>query len=525
MIQLVLTAVFGFVVFACPPVFAETVSGLKCDLMSVLRVTLANQMEIEIGELDVESARGDVQAAGGRFDSTMYGRAFYEKNDSPLTDYERNLFGYYADKSESADLEVGLRKMFRNGLEGEAAIESIRVNDQSGLAGYPAINRNRLKFSLTIPLSRGGTLAVTAEERQNEFSRKAAEQRYQRTLSDAVATTVTAYWDYLEAYQNAEIKRKIEERTAAFLKNTNRLVELGERPSADSKLISAQLASKRGERIEAERGLYEEKQGLGIAMGISLAQVEALGDPLDVFPNLVESECSRLTVVEGFLAQALKNRGDYQAARLDEEAVGVNLEKSMDGLKPRLDLTLSANIQGVNEDSSFLDPTVDDSSGPGGMILLNGDWPISNNRARGEVVSIRAQQRQARLRTLELERNIRSNIAVAAMDVRRIAYAAISINEAVELYNTAVSNEVSMLKRGFSTLVNTISVEDRRNNAQEDLIVQQSALAKAIVRLRNETGSLLRMDGESGVLDIENLVTLPQFESKEEHMEEAKSGG
>jgi outer membrane protein len=508
--QLILAAVFGLVVSTSSSAFAvETTAVLQGDLMSVLRVTLANQSDIEIGKLDIESASGDVQAAGGRFDSTVFGNAYYEKNDSLLTDYEKTLFGYDAVKSESAGVEVGVRRMFRSGYEGEAAIRSIRVDDQSGLEGYPTTTRNVLEFSLIIPLSRGGSLAVTAEERQFQLAREAARQRHQKIVSDAVAATVSAYWDYLEAYQNQEIKKKIEERTVDFLKNTNRLIELGDRPAADSTQISAQLASKRGERIEAERGLYEAKQNLGIAMGIHVAQLEALGDPSDPFPILSEADCSLLPGMEELFEQARNNRGDYQASRLDEEAVGVEIEKDMDDLKPRLDLKLSANIEGVSEDSSFLDPTVEEASGPGGMILLNGEWPVSNNRARGALISNQAQQRQARLRTLELERNIRSNIAVAAMDVRRIANAAVSINEAVELYNTAVAEEVSRLRLGLSTLTNVITVEDKRNSAQEDLITQQSALAKAIVRLRNETGTLLRVDDGRGMLDRESIISIP----------------
>ena len=98
------------------------------------------------------------------------------------------------------------------------------------------------------------------------------------------------------------------------------------------------------------------------------------------------------------------------------------------------------------------------------------------------------------------------------MDVRRIANATVSINEAVELYNTAVAEEVSRLRLGLSTLTNVITVEDKRNSAQEDLIAQQSALAKAIVRLRNETGTLLRLDDGRGMLDRESIISLPVVE-------------
>jgi outer membrane protein TolC len=219
--------------------------------------------------------------------------------------------------------------------------------------------------------------------------------------------------------------------------------------------------------------------------------------------------------MEGLFAQARRNRWDYLAARVDEEAAGVELEKNMDDLKPRLDLKLSANIEGVNEDNSFLDPTTEEASGPGGMILLNGEWPVSNNSARGILISNQARQRQVRLRTLELERSIRSNIAIAAMDVRRIANATVSMNEAVQLYNTAVAEEVGRLKLGLSTLTNVITMEDKRNSAHEDLIVQQSSLAKAIVRLRNETGTLLRVDEGKGILDMESIITLPVVESEE----------
>ena len=495
--------------------FADNGSAIEADLMNVLRITLANQSDIKLGELDVESATGQVQAAGGRFDSTVFGNAYYEKNDSLLTEYEKDLFGYNAIKSESTGLEAGVRKKFRTGIEGEAAVRSTRVNDQSGLEGYPVTTRNVVEFSFTIPLLRGGSTSVTAEERKSEIERRAARQRYQKTISNTIAASASAYWDYLETYQALEIKKKIEQRTINFLTNTNRLIELGESPSADSIQISAQLASKRGERFEAERDLHEAKQKLGIAIGIPIGQLNKLGEPTDVFPSFNKIDCTRLQVVENLYAEALVSRGDSQAALLDEEAIKLELEQEVDALKPRLDIKLSANYEGVSEENGVYDPSVEDSSGPGGMILLNGEWPVLNNSAKGAVVSIEAKLRQASLRTQELERNIYSSIAVAAGDTCRTAEAAESLNDAVELYNAAVANEISRLKRGLTTLVNVLTVEDKRNSAQEDLIVQQSALAKAIVRLRNETGSLVKMVNDRGELEMESIVTLPVVEPKE----------
>lgn len=190
----------------------------------------------------------------------------------------------------------------------------------------------------------------------------------------------------------------------------------------------------------------------------------------------------------------------------------MQLEKDMDELKLRLDLKLSANFEGISDDNSYLDPSTEDESGPGGMILLDGEWPINNNSAKGAVVSSRAQQRQAHLGIEELERAIHSSIAVAVMDISRITNATLSSNEAVELYNSSVASEISKLKLGLSTLTNVISVEDKRNSAEEDLIALQSSLAKAVVRLRNETGTLVNMGDGKGELAVESIITLPMVE-------------
>lgn len=491
---------------------AENAPLQQTGLINVLRITLENQPDIKLAGMDVDDADGNLQAAGGQFDATLFGNLFYQKNDSILTEYEQNLLGYEAEKDETVGLEAGVQKTFRNGYQGKASVKTAREDDQSGLEGYPTITRNVIEFSVTIPLSQGKGEAITAEERENQLRMKAARQQRQKIISDAIAAGANAYWDYLEAHRYLGIKEEMEARTLAFLAKTNRMVELGELAATDSTQLKAQLATLRGERIEAERSLYEAKQRLGMSMGIPFSQIDDLGEPLDAFPGLGETDCALLPAPARLAEQALDKRGDYQAAKLEEEILEVQLEKDADNLKPRLDLELSANFEGIGEDNSTLDPAVEETTGPGGMIMLKGEWPVANNSSRGRMLANQARQRQARLRTLELERSIHSNIAVSVMDVQRLAKAAINLDEAVQLYNTAIEDEISRLKLGLSTLTNAITIEDKSNTAQEDLIIQQSALAKAIVKLRNETGTLLKMDNETGMVDLEAITTLPVIE-------------
>lgn len=512
MVLSVLAAGLFYPVFAA----AESLPVGTDDLMSVLRITLANQPEIKLSKLDIEIAKGRLQEAGGDFDSTVYGKTYYEKVDSYLTDFEKDLLGYDADKSETTGLEIGVRKVFRSGLTGEASFISDRVDDQSGIEGYPTITRNKLEFVVTLPLLRGGGVAITVEERQSQLAMKAADLRYYQKLSNAVETTVAAYWEYVEAYKYLEIKKDIEQRATTFLKNTNRLIELDERPAADAKQVRAQLASKRSERIEAERYFHEAKQKMGMAMGISSSQLNVLAIPSEDFPTIRASDCTLMPTVHKLFDQALEARGDYHAARLDKEIIGVELEKIEDETRPQLDLKLSINYEGVGEDNPLSDPATEETAGPGGLIQLEGEWPVRNNKAMGKLMSMKARQRQAELRTYDLERNIQANIATAVTDVCRTVNAVASTNEAVDLYNTVVDNEVSKLTRGLSTLIDVISVEDKRNDAREDLVILQSSLAKAIVHLRNETGSLMLMEGGKGILEMERMISLPLIDGMDE---------
>ena len=60
--RVIIVFMLGAHLFLCP----IGVRASEVDLMSVLRITLANQADIKLGELDVEQAGGDLQAAAGQ---------------------------------------------------------------------------------------------------------------------------------------------------------------------------------------------------------------------------------------------------------------------------------------------------------------------------------------------------------------------------------------------------------------------------------------------------------------------------
>jgi len=486
-----------------PPGVPET--GL--DLGEAIRLTLENDPNIALSQAQLAGARGALLGEAGRFDPVLTSRVDQETSNTPLSEITSK-------EEMSLQSSFGAAKEFRSGLSVNPALGISRI-DVPG-AGDTAVNVGTLSFTVRQPLLRGRGRSVTAAgEMSAEREVAASSLDVEQTTAARILTVVSQYWTARAQALNLEILLASERSSRELLDTTRRLVEADQTPAAELVQLEANLAAKESSRIGGERALFAARQDLGREIGLEPARIAALPLPDDPFPEVRPEEVPPAAESGRFIAMALRRRADLRAARERRSSAEILLRAADNALKPRLDLvfapTWSGLVQGTGTGAYFgsLGRNV---PGVGATLGFSLSWPTFNRTARGSQEETEAFRRQTELLIDLVSRTVGADVPSALDAVRSSALQVEKASQAVDLFERAVVNQEKKLRAGTSTLIDVISQRDRLTAARQTEVASRLALAQSLVRLRFETGTLLAVEGGTGALRPELLISVPSVE-------------
>lgn len=472
-------------------------------LVESVRMMLANDPNLAIGEARLRSSRGVLLASRGTFDPLVSSSLRQEETDSPL------LTGASEDVRVLGS-SLGVTKRFRSGFSVEPELSLLRTEE---IGADPAANLGTFSFTLRQPLLRGrGRTANTAPELSAERQVAASALDLRQITSERALAVVSQYWLTRAAVLSLDILRESEERARELLETTRKLIEADVTPAADLVQVEANVVSKETSRIGGERDLFESRQALGREIGLSREEIAVLPLPADPFPAVpagavpVGSESGR------FIAAALERRPDLRAARERLDAAEILVRAADNSLKPQLDLVFTPSYSGLvagTDTESFFSPLYRNVPGASSSLGFALSWPTANSQARGELAQIEAARAQNEYLQDLVTRQIEADVPTALDAVARSAQQLERAAEAVRLFERAVENEEKKLRAGTSTLLDAISQRDRLTAARQAQVSAHLNLALALVRLRFETGALLPGGADAGDLSLADLTSVP----------------
>ena len=484
-------------------------TGLR--LVDAIRTTLELHPFIELQQLAVVDARGQLQEAGGQFDTTVNATTIRHRQELPFS-----VTDDLASLTNHTSYSVAVSKQFRSGLTVTPGISLTRTAETTLPPSVASLleqvpNESNLSVSIAQPLLRGrGREVVTAIERMNEIELEALDQDLVQLRSERALVSVIGYWEYLAALRTLEVMQASESRSLELLERTQELIDAGNRPASDLTQAQANLSGHISQRLAAEQNLFEAGHFLALSLGLTTNDVNMPPPPLDDFPSIREDETPSSVAL---IQEALQRRSDIAATRdrLRQDRVG--LTAAQDALRPRLDLSASAGYSGLDVGSSFdkfITPFWASVSGPNASVTLTLDLPVGNDSAKGQLVQSRSALDQRTVGLADLERTIRSNVLVARDGLIRSAARVRSSQAAAELYRTAIIDEQLRQELGLSTVIDLIVTEERLTESLREEISARLSYASAIATLRYETGSLLRPGPVTEAVDLRRLTTIPR---------------
>ncbi len=427
-------------------------------------------------------------------------------------------------QSFDANLNLSIDKQFRSGIFLSASYDLSgtgarykgkgRDEDDGGL-GIVDSYTSTIGFRVLIPLGRGrGVDSTGARERAAGIDHEASLAALAHSASFSAYRTLLAYWDAVAAQENLRVLETSLALNRKILETTRTLIQADEVPRAELARTEARVAEVEAGVEAARRRLETARIALADAMGLEVGGKALAPLPADPFPPLPDEATLRALAPEALVPLALDRRLDLKASRLLERSGKVLARAARLDLKRVFDLELGLSASGLGESYSagtgIKDSLTGDWAGPSGTIALTVDYPFANNVQEGLLLQREALHRQAQISNADLARVIGLNVVEATRTLAEAVRQVARYRAAVEAYGRAVATEMERLRLAASTVIDTITTEQRQLTAQLSLVAAQAGYARLLAQLRYETGTLLSEEGGIGSLSAADLTTPPR---------------
>ena len=483
-------------------------------LQQALESTLRRHPQVGIGEQQVAASRGVLRETSGIFDQVYTSGLQQSFAPTPLTTAEQG--GANPPKSAAANLtsfNAGASRLYRNGITAGPIVEMDRSRDR--LFNMAGINRSRLAYQMTIPLLRNkGQEVVAAQENSARVQVQASQLDLNQTFTGLLTNTAVSYWELVGAIRLLEVAISSERRGQSLLENVSDLIQAERVPRNDIHQVRANLADRTAGRIAAEQQNVVARQQLALAMGLPPEGMASPGDPAEDLPEAIVPPMNDPETMRRYIEMALSQRADYLAARKRVEAEQALLAKLKNGLRPRVDLTLSTGYSGLREGiypQSYLASPFYGVHGLDAIAGLRYEFAPRNNAAAGRLEQTEASIRQAELRAADTARSIATDVSVALAGVRNAGLRLEKASESVTAFHAALDGEREKYRLGLGSLVDILTIEDRLTTSLAVQVQARLDAAVQLARLRQATGTLVDPNAGAPRADRQAFVTLPEL--------------
>jgi outer membrane protein TolC len=439
-------------------------------------------------------------------------------------------------------LEFRLDKQLRNGsfvaLEGRLSGQERNYRGKPldpTFGGLGLENEFRAGLFLIVdqPLGKGrGSVSARAAERAAAASLEAARRRHEQAVSERALATIRAHVDLLAAEESLALLEQSVAAQRTIREAIDQLVKAGDRARSELTRAQAGLADAETAASGARLSVASARAELARVVGLDPVKVGIGPLASGSFPTaLVE-----LPDVNALQQQAAAARLDLRAAEEEERASQITFEAARADLRRRFDLSVNVGMASdyrspffrVLRDEFINNPT-EPPEGPVDYYSPRGFWrtlknkylpevrvqlrfeiPFGNNAARGRMERNLQTLRQSEIRTTDLARVIRQNVAAVGASLRAARAEVEERRKAVSDHEATWKAAQDLQKAGELSLVDTLLTEQDLTTARLQLVQALRNYAASLARLRFEAGALVRFkDGTPVGFDLAGLLSPP----------------
>lgn len=409
-----------------------------------------------------------------------------------------------AELRDRVEFLLGWRKGFRNGVSlapllafdaDDRRFEGKPRSPRFGGAGTRPAFRAGAALTVSWPLGRGGRDAVELPLRSATHELRARELEYAQARLDLRYAALRAYIQLARAVAELEQTQQRGARARLLHSNLQQLVRGEVFSTSDLASSDAERLSQAAAEPQAARGVSAAQAALLRVLGVRDLK------PLPWPSADTLSEFARLPLCEGsvddWLDEALATPG-LEALRERQDNAEQLVVAAKDGLRPRLDLSLSVAWAGRDEDRVILrglgDAFTEPWFGPSVLLTLEGEWDAQRRSARGRLSQALALRDRVELQLREQQRELRLGLRALESALMSLERESSQQKRALDAFLASERSQRERIAAAESDILELLALQSRVDAAESQLLRLDAQRALLLLELRWRRGDLLLGD-------------------------------
>ncbi len=492
---------------------------LELSLRSYLDLVMANNTDIAVQRLSVETSQNAITRAFAPFDPLATARWTSTRSTTPASDA---LQGASTLQTLQQPSNFQFQQLLPSGTNYNVQFFGQKISTNSGFQNFnPALSAS-LAVNFTQPLLKNRGSYV------NRLLIMSARSQFRVTeynLKDRVITLVSdaenAYWDLVLARETLKVQESALDLARQALKRSQQELDLGAMSPLDIFNPQQQVATAEIGVSQARFALLQREDALRKQMGADLdptirllpiALTETVALPAEAAPIDAEGE----------IAIAMRSRQDLKAFNQSLDVDELTIKSATNNLKPDLSLIGGYTSQGRggiftprqgNLNNIVVNPTVPVSFSPlpGGFpdaldqlfgfgfpiysFGLQLRLPIRNRAAAADLADAMVSKKRDTLQVRNTEQTIRLDILSAVNAVESAKTSVKLAKVALEFANKYLDAEKKKYELGTSTIFFVLQAQNALVNSESAVVQNTIAYRRNLLNLSRRTGELLEERG------------------------------
>ena len=488
---------------------------LELSLKQYLELVMANNTDIQIDLLSVETPKNAITRAFSNWDPLATASFTNTKSSTPSTGA---LEGANTVVSLSQPARFSFQQTLDSGLQYGVSFAGTKSTTNSSFQTLNPALSSSFSVNFSQPLLRNRGAAINRLSLTLARSRlRISEFNLRTSLLQAINTAENAYWDTVQARENLRVQENARKLADESLKLSQKELELGAISPLDIYNPEQQLAN-------AELGVSQAAFALEQTYNALRRQIGADLDP-DVrnLPIVVTESADAPAALdfesESQVAKAMTTRPDIRSAVQNLDVDELTIRQAKNEFLPNLSLTGSYTTQGVGG-IYYQRTNVFDTSGnasqivtaiPGGFsdslsqmfgfgypvysFGLNLSLPIRSHAAAADMADALVQKKRDALNIRTVQQQVRLSVLNAVSSVNSSKQAlklALSAKDYAQKYLDAENQKYQL---GAEPMQFVLQAQTQLSQAESAVVQNEVGLRRNLLNLLMQTGELLDQRG------------------------------
>ncbi len=475
---------------------------VNLPLKLALTIALENNLDIQIQKVSVSISEKGIIEQDARFDPVLFGEASDRRLEQQTSS---SLSGSPISKLDEQFGRLGIRKLFKFGLEAETYFETSRYRNNSSFEGLDPQYRSMLILSLRQPLLQDfghkiNTTNIQIAENKLEIMKKNFVFQVIQTLDLSEQT----YYNLSKAMQTLRLRKESLQLAKNLLQDNQDRFDAGLTHIGEVQEAETAVASRMEKVIEAGQELKNASNALKNILQI------ASDCPLYPLTVLAQESVPAIEKYSGHdksLNLALQNRPDYLQKKIEMSNKNIVLKYTKNQLLPRLDILGTFGLNGLSGEAKTISFAGERSRSPFGgdyadsldhladsdgyewMFGLSLEIPIGNRADRSRYDQARLDKKMAVMELKNIEDSIDLEIKVALENIKSSEERISVTDRFVSLAAKTLEQEEERLKNGLSNTFRVLVFQTSLIDAKIKKVRAQTDYQKGLASLYRAMGT------------------------------------